>query len=61
MIKAKPDDQEQAKRFEQTARELGVDLDEAKLAENLRRIAKREFEKRKKPEKVDKPRSDDKG
>ena len=57
------DKKTQKKRFEQTAQEIGVDLDEAKLAENLRRIAKREFEKRKKPEpeKVDKPRSDDKG
>ena len=39
----------QKERFEQTAKELGVDLDEAKLAKNLRRIAKREFEKKKKP------------
>ena len=39
----------QKERFERTAEELGVDLDEAKLAKNLRRIAKREFEKKKKP------------
>ena len=45
----------QKDRFEQTAKELGVDLDEAKLAENLRRIAKREFERRKKPEPENKP------
>lgn len=33
--------------FEQTARELGVDLDEAKLAETLRKLAKHEPEKKK--------------
>ena len=41
-------EQTQSDKFKQAARELGVDLDEAKLAKNLRRIAKREFEKKKK-------------
>lgn len=34
------DKSSQRKRFEQTARELGVDLDEEKLKEALRRMAK---------------------
>ncbi len=38
------EDKTQQRRFEQTARELGVDLDEAKLAETLRKIAKPEPE-----------------
>lgn len=38
----------QKERFERTAREHGVELDEKKLAETLRRMAKRE-----KPEKRD--------
>ena len=42
-------EQTQSDKFKQAGRELGVDLDEAKLAKNLRRIAKREFEKKKKP------------
>ena len=42
-------EQTQSDKFKQAARELGVDLDEAKLAKNLRRIAKREFEKKNKP------------
>jgi len=37
----------QKERFERTARELGVDLDEAKLVEALRKIAKPEPEKKK--------------
>ena len=37
----------QKERFEQAAKELGVDLDETKLAETLRRIAKPEPEKKK--------------
>ena len=45
--KLKPDDQEQAKRFEKTAKGLGIDLDEAKLAETLRRVAKPAPEKKK--------------
>jgi hypothetical protein len=45
--KAKPDDQKQAKRIEKTAKDLGVDLDDASLAKTLRRIARREFEKKK--------------
>jgi len=32
----------QKERFERTARERGVELDEKKLAETLRRMAKRE-------------------
>ena len=32
--------------FERTARELGVDLDETKLAETLRRVAKPDPEKK---------------
>ena len=32
--------QNQSERFKKTAEELGVDLDEAKLAETLRKIAK---------------------
>ncbi len=41
------DKKTQKKRFEQTAQEIGVDLDEAKLAETLRKIAKPEPEKKK--------------
>lgn len=37
--------QTQKDRFEQTAREIGVDLDEAKLAETLRKLAKHEPDK----------------
>lgn len=36
--KPKPSSQEQRERFEQTARELGVELDEDKLKEALRRM-----------------------
>lgn len=43
----------QAERFKRTAREHGVDLDERKLADTLRRMAKRE-----KSEKDDKRRED---
>jgi hypothetical protein len=42
----KNDDQEQAARFERTAREHGVEVDEKGLAETLRRMAKREKEKK---------------
>lgn len=38
MTRSKPET-DQRKRFEQTARELGVELDEEKLKEALRRIA----------------------
>ena len=41
------DNKTQKERFERTARELGVELDETKLAETLRRVAKREPEKKK--------------
>ena len=41
------DDKTQRERFKRTARELGVDLDEAKLAETLRRVAKHDPEKKK--------------
>ena len=37
----------QSDRFKRTARDLGVDLDEAKLAETLRRVAKHDPEKKK--------------
>lgn len=36
------DRQSQLERFKRTAREHGVELDEKKLAETLRRMAKRE-------------------
>ena len=35
----KPDSNAQVERFEQAARELGVELDERKLKETLRKIA----------------------
>ncbi|WP_165094671.1 hypothetical protein [Pikeienuella piscinae] len=38
---------DQSERFEETARELGVDLDEAKLKEALRKIAPDKPEKEK--------------
>lgn len=37
----------QKDRFVQAAEQLGVDLDEAKLAETLRRVAKQDPEKKK--------------
>lgn len=43
----KKDSDNQAERFERTAREHGVELDEKKLAEALRRMAKREKDKKK--------------
>lgn len=42
------EDKEQIERFKRTAREHGVELDEEKLAETLRRMAKRENAKDKK-------------
>ena len=39
-------DKKQAERFKETARDVGVDLDEAKLAETLRRVAKHEPKKK---------------
>lgn len=38
-------DQSQSDKFKETARELGVDLDEEKLKEALRKIAKPEVPK----------------
>lgn len=38
----KKDQESQGQRFKRTAREHGVELDEKKLAETLRRMAKRE-------------------
>ena len=43
MRKAPPKQQE---KFEQAARELGVDLDEEKLAETLRKLGKDEPERK---------------
>lgn len=47
-MKAEKDGQSQRERFEQAARELGVELDEEKLKEALRKIApERESQSRK--------------
>lgn len=46
MIDMRKKDRSQSERFEQAAKELGVDLDETKLAETLRKLAKHESEKK---------------
>ena len=49
-MKTPPSATSQSDKFKQAARELGVDLDEAKLAETLRKLAKHESEKKKSAE-----------
>ncbi len=45
----KPDDPGQPKRFKEISRKLGVDLDDPRLTETLRRVSGQEPKKKKKP------------
>ncbi len=45
----KPDDPGQSKRFKEISRKLGVDLDDPRLTETLRRVSGQEPKKKKKP------------
>ncbi len=45
----KPDDPGQSKRFKEISRKLGVDLDDPRLTETLRRVSGQEPNKKKKP------------
>ena len=44
-----PDDPGQSKRFKEISRKLGVDLDDPRLTETLRRVSGQELKKKKKP------------
>lgn len=46
-------DQDQSERFKQTAKELGIDLDEDKLKEALRKVAPREQKEKPKNDRSD--------
>ena len=45
----KPDDPGQSKRFKEISRKLGVDPDDPRLTEALRRVSGQEPKKKKKP------------
>ena len=45
----KSDDPGQSKRFKEISRKLGVDLDDPRLTETLRRVSGQEPKKKKKP------------
>jgi len=45
----KPDDPGQSKRFKEISRKLGVNLDDPRLTETLRRVSGQEPKKKEKP------------